>query len=58
MKYEKRCTKDGEAMPVGCVMTRNGVDYLFVPPNMYTIHYPVEGDPIYLACRVRLSVIL
>lgn len=51
MKYEKRCTEKGEAMPVGCVMTKDGADYLFIPPNMYTIHHPVNGDPIYLACR-------
>lgn len=50
-KYEKTCADNGEPSPVGCILTKDGYDYLFVPPNSYTVHHPPSGDVIRLACR-------
>lgn len=54
-KYEKTCGESGQPDPVGCILTKDGYDYLFVPPNSYTVHHPPTGEAIYLACRATES---
>jgi len=55
IKYEKTCGEDGKPQVVGCTLQKDGYDFLFVPPNMYTIYHGANQPTIYVACRTLPS---
>ena len=54
------CEKEGENAkntPIGCVWIKDGIDYLSVPPNTYTIWFDGRDNKA-IGCRVSLAPFL
>lgn len=51
VKYEKACGDDGKPSAVGCILQKDGYDFLFIPPNSYTIYHSGSQPTMYVACK-------